>query len=309
MLVGIDHRDDSAVYKLSEDIAMVQSLDFFTPIVDDPFTFGQITAANALSDIYAMGAKPVTALNIVGFPVEELDNEILKQILRGGLDKINESGAVLAGGHSIKDDELKYGLSVTGVVHPKKLISNKGALPGDSLILTKSLGTGIIATGLKRKKAAAESVEAMTQSMIHLNKYAADIATQYEINAMTDVTGYGLIGHLLEMLDASSVNADILTAELPLLPGVLDLVQQNIIPGGLKNNHKFYKPRLEVTPDVDSATELIAVDPQTSGGLLISIRSSEAKNLLNQLHNAGIDEAQIIGEITSSSSEPIITLR
>lgn len=307
--MGIDHRDDSSVYKLSEDIAIVQSLDFFTPIVDDPYTFGQITAANALSDIYAMGAIPVTALNIVAFPVETMDNEILKEILRGGLNKINESGAVLAGGHSVKDDELKYGLSVTGTIHPDKLITNKGARSGDALILTKALGTGIVATALKQKKAKKDQVEAMTQSMIRLNKYAADIAVKYDIHAMTDVTGYGLVGHLFEMLDASLMDANIFTDQLPLLPGSLEWVKQGIYPGGLKSNHSYYKPRMTIGSEVDSSMELIAVDPQTSGGLLISLAAENAQNLLSDLHAAGVEEARIIGEISNSSQEPRISLQ
>ncbi len=307
--MGLDHRDDSAVYKLSDDIAIVQSLDFFTPIVDDPFTFGQITAANAFSDIYAMGARPIIALNIVGFPVDDLDNSILKDILRGGLDKINESGAVLAGGHSIKDDELKYGLSVTGVVHPDKIISNKGAQPGDALILTKALGTGIVATALKQKIATPDQVDAMTQSMIRLNKYAAEIAVNYQINAMTDVTGFGLVGHLLEILDASFMDARIFVDQLPILPGTLEWAEQKVVPGGLLANRKFYKPRVAVGTDISKLIELVVVDAQTSGGLLISSPSESAQALLEDLHTNGVEQARIIGEISSSSFEPRISLQ
>ncbi len=309
LLVGIDHRDDSSVYKLSDNIAIVQSLDFFTPIVDDPFTFGQITAANALSDIYAMGARPVTALNIVGFPVDDLPNSILRDILRGGIDKVNESGAVLAGGHSIKDDELKYGLSITGIVHPDKLISNKGAQPGDALILTKALGTGIVATALKRKIAAADQVEAMVQSMISLNKYAAEVAAKYPVNAMTDVTGYGLIGHLLEMLDASLMDARIFGEQLPLLPGTLKWAGEKVVPGGLLSNRKFYKPRVAIGSKITPQIELVVVDPQTSGGLLISVPSESASAMLDDLHANGIDQARIVGEISNSSAEPRISLQ
>jgi selenide,water dikinase len=308
LLVGIDHHDDSAVYKLSEDVAIVQSLDFFTPIVDDPFTFGQITAANALSDIYAMGARPITAMNIVAFPVDDLPNQILKDILKGGLDKINESGAVLAGGHSIKDDELKYGLSVTGVVHPEKMISNKGALPGDKLILTKALGTGIVATALKREIASEAEVDAMVASMIELNKAAAEAAVQFPIHAMTDVTGFGLVGHLLELLKASQVDATLDTAALPLLPGALHWASKNVVPGGLKANLKFYRPQLSVPSRISKEMEMIAVDPQTSGGLLISCPADSAEALLQSLHKAGVDAASIIGEITSTSLESRISL-
>ncbi len=308
LLVGIDHHDDSAVFKLSDEIAMVQSLDFFTPIVDDPYTFGQITAANALSDIYAMGARPLTALNIVGFPVDDMDNEVLKDILRGGLNKIEEAGAVLAGGHSIKDDELKYGLSVTGVVHPDKMISNKGSQPGDALILTKALGTGIVATALKQQIALDDHVDAMVASMIQLNKYAADVAVKYPISAMTDVTGYGLIGHLLEMLDASEMNAVIFTDQLPLLPGTLDWAAKKVVPGGLLTNRKFYKPRISVGSKVSKVMELIVVDPQTSGGLLMSVPPASVGNLLHDLHVQGVEQARIVGEIGKRGLKPSISL-
>jgi selenide, water dikinase len=297
------------VYKLSDEIAIVQSLDFFTPIVDDPYTFGQITAANALSDIYAMGAQPVTALNIVAFPIDDMDKRILKDILRGGIDKINESGAVLAGGHSIKDDELKYGLSVTGIVHPDKLISNKGARPGDVLILSKALGTGIVATALKRKIALSEQLDAMTASMIQLNKYAAEVAVKYQVNAMTDVTGYGLVGHLLEMLDSSGMDATIFTEKLPLLPGAMEWANKKVIPGGLVTNLKYYKPRLDLGPGVSESMEYLTVDPQTSGGLLISTPAASAERLLQELHANGVDQARIIGQITQASDKPRITLQ
>ena len=277
--------------------------------MDDPFTFGQITAANALSDIYAMGARPVTALNIVGFPVDEMDNSILRDILKGGINKVDESGAVLAGGHSIKDDELKYGLSVTGVVHPDKLISNKGAQPGDALILTKPLGTGIVATALKRKIASANEVTAMVDSMIRLNKYAADVVSRYSINAMTDVTGYGLVGHLLEMLDASLVDAQIFVKDLPILPGAEAYAAQNVVPGGLKSNRKFYKPRMAIGSKVNEIQEIMVVDPQTSGGLLISIPEASAQAFLADLHSNDVADARIIGRISNISAEPRISLQ
>ena len=308
-MVGLDNNDDSAVYKLTDEIAIVQSLDFFTPIVDDPYTFGQITATNALSDIYAMGAKPLTALNIVGFPVDDMDNSILKDILRGGLNKIEEAGAVLAGGHSVKDDELKYGLSVTGIIHPDKLISNKGAQPGDALILTKALGTGIVATALKRKLALPEQIKAMVASMTQLNKYAADVAVKYPLHAMTDVTGFGLVGHLLEMLDASQMDALIHADQLPLLPGAVDWAAKKVLPAGLKANRKFYKPRVSIRAGVNEELELIAVDAQTSGGLLIAIAQSEADQLVRDIQHNGVTAARIIGEIIGSSLDPRISLQ
>ncbi len=294
---------------MSEDIAIVQSLDFFTPIVDDPFTFGQITAANAFSDLYAMGARPVTALNIVAFPVDDMDNSILRDILRGGLTKITEAGAVLAGGHSIKDDELKYGLSVTGVVHPDKIITNGGAKPGDALVLTKALGTGIVATALKRKLITPEELDTMVKSMVRLNKYAADVVANYDVHAMTDVTGYGLVGHLLEMLDSSLMDAKIFVDQLPVLPGAYKYAEQNVIPGGLLSNLKFYKPRLALGSGVTSLEELLAVDPQTSGGLLVSLPRERAHAFVKALHKNGVKEARIIGEISKASTEPRISLK
>jgi len=256
-----------------------------------------------------MGARPVTALNIVAFPVNEMDNSVLKDILRGGLSKIEEAGAVLAGGHSIKDDELKYGLSVTGTVHPEKMISNRGAKAGDALVLTKALGTGIIATALKRKLSTEDETTAMVQSMVKLNKYAADIVAGYSVHAMTDVTGYGLVGHLLEMLDSSLMDAMIFVDRLPILPGAMHYVEQNVIPGGLRANHKFYKPRISVGNMVASGEEYLAVDPQTSGGLLISLPQSEAESFVSELHANGIEEAAVIGEISNSSIEPRISLQ
>ena len=276
--------------------------------MDDPFTFGQITAANAFSDLYAMGARPVTALNIVAFPVDDMDNSVLRDILRGGLSKITEAGAVLAGGHSIKDDELKYGLSVTGIVHPDKMISNGGAKPGDVLVLTKPLGTGIVATALKRKLITPEELDTMVNSMVRLNKYAADVVANYDVHAMTDVTGYGLVGHLLEMLDSSGMDAKIFVDQLPVLPGTFKYAEQKVVPGGLLSNRKFYKPRISVGAGVTRLEELLVVDPQTSGGLLISLAAENAQVFVNDLQKNGVEDARIIGEISNSSNEPRISL-
>ena len=276
--------------------------------MDDPFTFGQITAANAFSDLYAMGAQPVTALNIVAFPVDDMDNSVLRDILRGGLSKITEAGAVLAGGHSIKDDELKYGLSVTGIVHPEKMISNGGAKPGDALVLTKPLGTGIVATALKRKLITPEELDTMVNSMVRLNKYAADVVANYDVHAMTDVTGYGLVGHLLEMLDSSGMDAKIFVDQLPVLPGTFKYAEQKVVPGGLLSNRKFYNPRISVGAGVTRLEELLVVDPQTSGGLLISLAAENAQAFVNDLQKNGVEDARIIGEISNSSNEPRISL-
>ncbi|MCF7808400.1 MAG: selenide, water dikinase SelD [Candidatus Marinimicrobia bacterium] len=308
LLVGLDNYDDSAVYQLSEDLAIVQSLDFFTPIVDDPYTFGQITAANALSDIYAMGATPKTALNIVAFPIETMDKSILKDILQGGISKVEEAGAVLAGGHSVKDDELKYGLSVTGIVHPQKMISNKGAQPGDFLVLTKALGTGIVATALKRKLAPADQIDAMVKSMVQLNKGASEAAVKYQVHAMTDVTGYGLVGHLLEMLRASEVNAQIFTDKLPILPGTIEWIKQKVVPGGLKTNYKFFRPFLDIASGLDDTLVSVVVDAQTSGGLLMSATPKDAESIIEHLQAQGDDQCRIVGEISDRSPNPKVTL-
>jgi len=256
-----------------------------------------------------MGARPTTALNIVAFPVDDMDNSVLRDILRGGLSKIVESGAVLAGGHSIKDDELKYGLSVTGLVHPDKMISNGGAQPGDALVLTKPLGTGIVATALKRKIATSEETDTMISSMVRLNKYAADVVAKYAVHAMTDVTGYGLVGHLLEMLDSSYMDAKIFIDQLPVLPGTYKYAEQNVVPGGLLSNQKFYKPRISVGSGVTREEELLVVDPQTSGGLLISIPQDKVDAFIDDLHANDVAEACIIGEISNSSIEPRISLQ
>jgi selenide,water dikinase len=306
--VGLEHADDSSVYKLTDDLAIVQSLDFFTPIVDDPFTFGQIAAANALSDIYAMGARPVTAMNIVGFPVDSMDKTILQEILRGGVSKVEEAGATLSGGHSIKDDEIKYGLSVTGVVHPDKLISNQGALPGDRLILTKALGTGVIATALKRQQAGNAEIQAMTDSMTTLNRIAGEVAVAFEAHALTDITGFGLVGHLLEMLDASEVSAHIDSRALPLLPQALKWSAAGMLPGGLKSNRTFYAERVAISERVDEDLAWLAFDPQTSGGLLMSVSADQAEAALQALQAGGISTAAIIGEILPTETRPTIKL-
>ena len=309
LLVGLDNYDDSAVYRLSDDLAIVQSLDFFTPIVDDPYTFGQITAANALSDIYAMGATPKTALNIVGFPVETMDKSILQDILQGGISKIEEAGAVLAGGHSVKDDELKYGLSITGIVHPEKIFSNQGAQPGDKLILTKALGTGVLGTALKRKLASDMQVNAMVESMVQLNKIAAEEARSFSVHAVTDVTGFGLIGHLLEMANASRVDTVIYSDQLPALPGAVNWIQKDVAPGGLKTNRKFYQDKIAIAEGVSDALQALAVDPQTSGGLLLSVAPNDAEALVEKFVAMGLSQTRIVGEVLSNNTNPTIKLQ
>src|SRR6202142_624378 len=271
VLVGFDHADDAGVYQISADQAIVQTVDFFTPVVDDPYTFGQITATNALSDVYAMGGKPITALALVCFP-EKAELEILERILAGGLSKMIEAGCTVIGGHSIRDEETKFGYSVTGVVHPKKILANSGAKPGDALIFTKALGTGVISTAIKKGKAEASWIEAAVRSMTTLNKRAAEVITggDFRVSAMTDVTGFGLIGHAREMVLASEVSISISASAVPFLEGALECVRAGYVPGGLKNNRDFAECLVGYDDGVAEEVRALLFDPQTAGGLLIS---------------------------------------
>lgn len=302
MLAGAESHDDAGVYQLRPDLAIIQTLDFFTPIVDDPFVFGQVAAANALSDVYAMGGTPLTAMNIVGFPIESMDKQILKEILQGGLSKIEEAGALLVGGHSIKDDEVKYGLSVTGTVHPDGLKTNKGAQVGDRLILTKPLGTGILGTAVKQKIATEPETDQMIETMITLNRTASEIAVEFDCHALTDVTGFGLVGHALEICDASEVSLELTRRELPLLPGAVKYAEQGILPGGTKTNRKFYQSRVILTTQPEIPENWLLFDPQTSGGLLICLPEEKAVSCLSALQNAGI-AAAMIGTFTPLTGE------
>lgn len=305
-MVGAGTHDDAGVYRLRPDLAIIQTLDFFTPIVDDPFSFGQIAAANALSDVYAMGGTPLTAMNIVGFPIETMDKDILRQILLGGLSKIEEAGALLVGGHSIKDDEIKYGLSVTGTVHPDKLKTNQGAVAGDRLILTKPLGTGILATAVKRKLATSAETELLTQTMAQLNRIASELAVRFNCTALTDVTGFGLVGHALEICDASKVSLKLSLNALPLLSGAEKYAVQCVLPGGCKTNQKYYHPRVKMLTQPDSPKNWLLYDPQTSGGLLICVPEDVASELLRSLDKAGILAAMIGSFIPQNSTCPEI---
>ena len=301
VLVGFDHADDAGVYQLTPDQALVQTVDFFTPIVDDPYTFGQIAATNALSDIYAMGGRPLTALALVCFP-DKADLEILERILAGGLSKMIEAGCTIIGGHSIRDEETKFGYSVTGLIHPNRILQNQGAQPGDKLILTKALGTGVISTAIKKGVAQSSWIDAATASMTTLNKKAAEAiignaasaATPPRIHAMTDITGFGLIGHLREILLASNVSAGIHASRIPLLAGALDCIHAGYIPGGLTNNRNFAECLVEYDDAVPEDLRTILYDPQTAGGLLIS--TSDAEAVLGALTAAGVP-AVIIGEV------------
>lgn len=295
------------MYKLNDGLAIIQTVDFFTPIVDDPYTFGQIAAVNALSDVYAMGGKPLTAMNIICFPVKSMDIEILHQILLGGLDKMNEAGVTLVGGHSVEDPELKYGLSVTGVIHPEKVLLNKGARAGDRLILTKAIGTGIVSTAVKGEEASAELLALSVASMTTLNRKAAELMVEAGgIHACTDVTGFGLLGHACEMIEGSDVGLKIRASSVPVFRGVQELVKEGIVPGGLYRNKTFRMSMIEADPACPEWLLDVLFDPQTSGGLLIALPEPEATALLKKLHAAGIREAAAIGEVVDEPKGKIL---
>lgn len=303
VLVGIETADDAGVYQLNDETALIQTLDFFTPIVDDPFLFGQIAAANSFSDIYAMGGKPLTALNIVMFPICRLAPEVLLDILSGGQQKIAEAGAVMVGGHSIDDDEPKYGLSVTGVVNPLKVLTNAGAQPGDALILTKAIGTGVLFTALRAEMFAA-GVAAAAAGMARLNRYAAEAMVQYPVHACTDITGFGLLGHAFEMAAASGVEMELDSGSVPLLPDAADAANMGLVPAGAYANREYLK-NITIDPGVPINIQDLLFDPQTSGGLLISIPAGQAKELLADLKAAGDDCAAQIGQVNAKGTGKI----
>jgi selenide,water dikinase len=294
----MEHAEDAGVYRLREDLAIIQTVDFFTPIVDDPYTFGRIAVTNALSDIYAMGGKPLTAMNIVCFPIRTMDVKILREILRGGLDQMREAGVLLIGGHSVEDNEPKYGLSVTGVIHPDRILFNNGAKAGDHLILTKPLGTGIVSTALKGGLADAALVARSVACMTTLNRKAAELmAETAEIHACTDITGFGFLGHALEMAEGSGIGMRIRASEVPYFQGIRPFVEEGLVPGGLIRNRKFREKQLDVGPGCPEWLIDILFDPQTAGGLLISLPPDAAEELLRKMHAAGIKEAAIVGEV------------
>ncbi len=296
VLIGLDTGDDAGVYKLTDELAMVQTLDFFTPIVDDPYDFGQIAAANALSDVYAMGGNPVTALNIVAFPISTLDKQILSEILRGAGDKLKEADVALIGGHSIDDKEPKFGLSVTGIVHPDKVKTNAGARPGDKLILTKPIGIGIMSSAIKNDLLHMDEIKQVTHVMTTLNKTAAECMNQFQVHAATDVTGFGLLGHAVEMARESGVGIQILHDQVPVLPRARELAEDGVIPGGTKNNLKHAENVVTFTKPLDQVDQWILADAVTSGGLLISVAGAAAEKLKEELLENGVD-AHIIGEV------------
>ena len=296
---GMESLDDAGVYKLTNDLALIQTIDFFTPIVDDPYMFGQIAAANALSDVYAMGGKPLTAMNIVCFPRESLDISVLKDILRGGIEKMSEAKVILVGGHSIDDTELKYGLSVTGTVHPKRLVTNSGAKVRDKLILTKPLGTGIINTAVKAGVVDEKTVTKVTKCMATLNDKASELMQEVGVHACTDITGFGFLGHTVQIAQNSQVGISIDTASIPFFSEAGEFAKQGLCPGGLHRNREFYSPCVQIASEVPVHMQDILFDPQTSGGLLICLAPRKAELLLNRLRQVGVEEAAIIGEVVS----------
>jgi len=332
VLVGFDHADDAGVYRLTPDTALVQTVDFFTPIVDDPYTFGQIAATNSLSDVYAMGGKPLTALALVCFP-DKADITILEQILAGGLSKMIEANCTVVGGHSIRDEETKFGYSVTGIIHPKKVLANEGAQPGDRLLFTKSLGTGVISTAIKKGLAKQAWIDAAVKSMTTLNKSAAEVIVNFggagvppvqaqaqepipespkpraqsPIHALTDVTGFGLIGHAREMALASNVALILNSKNIPMLEGALDCIRANYIPGGLKANRDFAECVVSYDPSVPEEIRTLLYDPQTAGGLLISVAAEAPSALLQSLHEAQVPAVEI-GEVIPHT-KPLVHVR
>ena len=305
VLVGLKSPDDAGVYKINEELAIIQTVDFFTPVVDDPYWFGQIAVANALSDVYAMGGVPKTAMNLVSFPSDKMDISILQRILKGGVDKMNEAGVVLIGGHSVEDQELKYGLSVTGFIHPDKIITKKGIKEGDFLILTKPLGVGIINTCIKGGIASEGLIDYVTNLMASLNKKASEIMKGFRIHACTDITGFGLIGHMAEMIQGTGLSIAINVKELPIIPESREYASMGLIPAGTYKNMDFWKEIVK-TDSIDEVLMLILFDPQTSGGLLICCDPSDSDALLKALRDEGIEDASVIGRVIKRDEENII---
>lgn len=303
--MGTETADDAGVYRLRPDLAIVNTVDFFTPIVDDPYTFGQIAATNSLSDVYAMGGEPATALNIVCFPRGKMDIGVLGEVLRGGADKVEESGAVIAGGHSIIDEEIKYGLAVTGVVHPDRILRNVGAREGDVLVLTKPLGTGIATTALKRGNASEASVAQAVASMATLNKYAAAVMQGYDVHACSDVTGYGLLGHGLEMTGDGSVSIVFESARLPLIRDVAALAETGNLTGGCKRNREYLDDKTVIDAGVSDALAEVALDPQTSGGLLIAVAEKDGEALVRALVEHDVPAAAMVGHVTARKDHAV----
>jgi len=307
VLVGLDSPDDAAVYRVREDLAIVQTVDYFTPVVDDPYTFGQIAAANSLSDIYTMGTQPLFALNVIGYPAKQLPMDYLVEILRGGADKAAEAGIAIIGGHTIEDKEPKYGLVVTGVIHPEHILTKSTAKPGDVLILTKPLGLGVITTGIKRGEVCAEDIQQAILTMATLNKAAAEVMLEVGVSACTDITGFGLLGHLREMAAGSGVSATIYSKSVPVLDAAWPLVEKGIIPGGSKKNLQFLQSYLENPENVSPETLLLLADAQTSGGLLMAVSEEKADQMVRALKGRkDVLASAVIGHVTAG---PVGTIK
>ncbi len=294
------------MYRISENLAMIQTVDFFTPMVDDPFDFGRIAAANAISDVYAMGGIPKTAMNLVAFPVQLMDICVLRKIIEGGLVKMKEAGVILVGGHSIEDKELKYGLSVTGFVHPDRVLRKKNIHAGDLLILTKPLGTGIINTAIKGGLASEALIASVTGLMAELNRNAALVMARYPVHACTDITGFGLIGHLAEMVTGSGCGARVFSKAIPVIPEVFEYADMGIVPAGAYRNREFRESMVKIDTSVHRSMIDVLYDPQTSGGLLISAAPESAENLLRELRKSGVDRAAVIGEVVTDPKDTIL---
>jgi len=304
LLVGIETSDDAAIYKVTEDIALIQTVDFFTPIVDDPYTFGQIAAANSLSDVYAMGGEPKIALNIVGFP-NCLDPAVLGEILAGGADKVKEAGAVLVGGHSVQDDEPKYGLCVSGFVHPKKIFKNYGCRPEDILILTKQIGTGIVNTAIKAEMASEAAVKEAVTVMASLNKKAKEVVEKYDVSACTDITGFGLLGHCVEMASASEVTFELHVEDIAYLEEAISYAQMGLIPAGAYKNRGYSIDQVDCGTVAEHYVDLL-YDPQTSGGLLVSVSPEQAEEMIKDFAEKGMDtKISIIGKVLEKGEKLI----
>ena len=301
LIVGLDKSDDAIAYQLNEEQIIIQSIDFFTPIVDDPYMFGQIAAANALSDIYAMGGQPLTAMNVVGFP-SCLDREILSEILQGGSDKVSEAGAIIAGGHTVEDDEPKYGLSVMGQTKPGQLLTNDNAQVGDKLILTKPLGMGIVSTAIKGGTADEQVAQEVIAAMARLNNKAGQVMHDFGVNACTDITGFGLLGHALELAKGSNLQIEINAKGVPVFEQVIDYAEMGLVPAGAYSNQEYLEEDIDFAADIEDSLIDILYDPQTSGGLLISVPKEQASDLLIELYSLGVDDAAVIGEVVAGSA-------
>ena len=297
LLVGGDTSDDAGVYRLDNERALVLTVDVLTPIADDPYVFGQIAAANSLSDVYAMGGTPLAALCILGYPVGEIDNETIEAVLAGAWDKVREADAVVAGGHTTKDMELKCGLAVTGLVHPDRVVTNAGARHGDALVLTKPLGIGIITTAVRASLAPARAIEQANRVMCELNRTAAMVMIEFGVNAATDITGFGLAGHAWEMALASGAAIEIQADQVPIIPEAFDLARQSLFPGGSVKNHEFMETRADFVPSVPEELQMLLCDAQTSGGLLISLPTERAADFCGRLIGAGVAQAAVIGRV------------